>query len=102
MLAETDLVTGPVAGPRSWRLDAALVIALCLSAATFGTLRVRISMAHGHMPQFYQNEFAPAVMAACGRGYVAPVVRTIPSLQSFLSLETGSFECADLPAKVDV
>jgi hypothetical protein len=55
--------------------------------------------AGGGRAEFYQEEFAPAVMSACGRGYVSPAAAsTPPSLQAFLERRAGAFNCADLPA----
>jgi hypothetical protein len=59
--------------------------------------------AGGGQALFYQEEFAPAVMSACGHGYVnvnpadggAP-----PSLQAFLERRADTFNCADLPPKL--
>ena len=33
---------------------------------------------------FYQSEFGPAVMLACGRGFQSPDTRTEPALAAFL------------------
>lgn len=51
----------------------------------------------GAQPLFYQSNFEPAVMMACGRGFV-----TSPSmpreLADFLNVTRGDFDCARLPA----
>jgi len=44
----------------------------------------------------YYDEFGPAVMAACGRGFANAVPSTIPALNAFLSEKTASFDCRDL------
>ena len=51
----------------------------------------------GLLPQFYQSEFAPAAMLACGDGYRNVAVLGTEPLGSFLSLKTDSLSCHDLP-----
>lgn len=51
-------------------------------------------------PQFYQRYFAPAVMQACGKGYINIPVTEIPSLKDFLTLKSDSFSCTDIPQEV--
>lgn len=46
--------------------------------------------------QFYQKYFAPAVMQACGKGYVNPT-EVNDALNQFLSTQDQSFDCAKLP-----
>lgn len=49
-------------------------------------------------PQFYQREFAPAVMEACGKGFVSPAdLADIPGLVDFLLLKQASFSCDRIP-----
>ena len=55
-------------------------------------------VAAGGKPWFYQEEFGPAVMMACGRGYVNPDPATAPALDSFLQRTRDSFSCSDLGA----
>jgi hypothetical protein len=50
----------------------------------------------GGQPVFYQSYFEPAVMVACGKGFVASQ-RQPPSLQDFLLLRRDAFDCRDLP-----
>jgi len=49
---------------------------------------------------FYQIEFGPAVMVACGRPFENPDLRHAPELESFLQRKTRAFVCADLPKAV--
>ena len=52
----------------------------------------------GIVPQFYQHEFAPAAMLACGKGYVVPLKKNAaPTLDAFLSLKSRSLDCASIP-----
>jgi hypothetical protein len=54
--------------------------------------------ANGHEPRFYQENFGPAVMMACGYGFTAPPFGSTPrSLLAFLRLESNTFSCADFP-----
>lgn len=46
-------------------------------------------------PEFYQREFAPAVMFACGHG-LTNIGGHPEALQSFLSLQTDLFSCSEL------
>jgi len=45
---------------------------------------------------FYQSYFEPAVMVACGKGFVISRVQPKP-LEDFLFQRRDSFDCADLP-----
>ena len=53
-------------------------------------------------PAFYQAEFGPAVMQACGRGFVNVDVSTAPALQAFLDQHVDRFRCEELPEAVRV
>ena len=79
-------------------LDAAIATLLFGAAYLCGTAYVRTAMAAGVVPDFYQVHFAPAVMVACGRGYVSPPSGEVPALDMFLATQRSTFECADLPA----
>jgi hypothetical protein len=48
-------------------------------------------------PSFYQQEFAPAVLEACGRGFRRPEIRIVPSLDPFVGNLQKTFNCEDLP-----
>ena len=48
---------------------------------------------------FYQNTYAPAVMSACGKGFVQP--RPEPeSMAAFLEQKSDSFDCRDIPSDI--
>jgi len=52
-------------------------------------------------PQFYQGEFAPAVMLTCGRGYINPDASQTPQqLSDFLTLKLDTFSCDYLPVNL--
>lgn len=56
----------------------------------------------GGKPRFYQGEFGPAVMAACGHGYRNPELAPLPALKAFLNLERDAFDCRDLVEPIQV
>jgi hypothetical protein len=66
-------------------------------AVAFGT--VKAYRARGHHPVFYQQNFGPAVMMACGFGFTQPpYAPSPPSLREFLLLQRDDFSCADFPS----
>lgn len=69
-------------------------------AAGVGAAYIRTVLAGGGQPRFYQGEFGPAVMAACGRGYQNPDLDSRPDLSAFLNLETDTFSCDALGSEV--
>jgi len=71
-------------------------VILCLGT-WLGAKAVQAFRGAGGQPAFYQSEFAPAVMFACGRGLANPDARTASALEAFLSERTDSVNCADLP-----
>jgi hypothetical protein len=77
-----------------------LPAALFVIAFGLGTYVVSAYRANGGVQHFYQSEFGPAVMLACGRGYHPPEVTKLPELAAFLRLEQDRFDCASLPVAV--
>jgi hypothetical protein len=78
-----------------------IVIVLALFAVSVGAsyLAMKTFRAKGVQPSFYQGNFEPAVMMACGRGFVTATASTIPpSLLEFLQLKRNTFDCSLLPA----
>jgi hypothetical protein len=81
----------------SVRREAAVAIAIgCISVA-WGVHSLRLFRESGGRPAFYQSEFAPAVMFACGHGLRNPEPETLAALQPFLSETIDSIDCASLP-----
>jgi hypothetical protein len=78
-----------------------MIVILALASALLATLALRSYRAAGVQQAFYQQNFAPAVMIACGRGFVMPQP-TPQALQDFLELRQDRFDCAALPAAVKV
>jgi hypothetical protein len=81
---------------------AALRVALFAVAFVIGAGAVREYRASGEVQEFYQPEFGPAVLLACGKGYRVPDTLRLPELAAFLRLERDSFDCASLPGDVPV
>jgi len=79
---------------RAWLPDLVLVLLLFASGVWAGSQDVTSWLGQG---QYYQHEFAPAVMLACGRGYENPDLTALPTLQNFLLLKSDNFDCRDLP-----
>lgn len=48
---------------------------------------------------FYQENFAPAVMVACGHEFAQPVPEP-RAMTEYLAVQRSSFDCADIPASV--
>lgn len=86
--------------PRRRRAEAVLVVALIAASGFWGTWFWEGWVARGGQPVFYQTYFEPAVMIACGRGFVISRVQPKP-LEDFLFLRTDRFNCADLPVNLE-
>ena len=88
------IVTSP---SRPVLVDAVVVVVLFTGSLLVGQAAMRGFRAAGAEPSFYQTNFEPAVMMACGRGFVtSPVIP--PALTDFLNLRRNEFDCALLPA----
>jgi hypothetical protein len=77
-------------------------VALFAVAFVIGVSAIRAFRASGERQDFYQSEFGPAVLLACGRGYRMPDAARLPQLASFLRLERDNVDCASLPIDVPV
>jgi hypothetical protein len=80
-------------------LDALLVLALAGVGAMVGSSYYTAATARVKA-EFYQTEFAPAVMEACGRGFVNPVPGSVPVMAQFITQERTTLDCAELPANI--
>lgn len=81
-----------------WAVEAVVTLALFASAAWAGASYITASRAAGNQPFFYQQYFEPAVMMACGRGFVVSAPAPPPALQDFLNRTVDTFSCAAIPA----
>jgi hypothetical protein len=76
-----------------------LVVAAVFVAASFwGAQYWDWSWRAGRKPAFYQEFFEPAVMMACGKGFVV-ATPPVPTVTSFLFQRTDRFSCSDIPAR---
>jgi len=80
--------------------EIAIVLGILCIGTWLGTLAVRAFRADGGVQQFYQSEFGPAVLLACGRGFHNPDTRSAPALAAFLSQASDAFDCRALPEPV--
>jgi hypothetical protein len=77
-------------------VEIAIVLAVFSATAVWGTRFWNAWTAQGNKPVFYQNNFEPAVMIACGYGFVA--TNTPPAaLLDFLDVRRDALSCADIP-----
>jgi hypothetical protein len=93
----------PVSRRALWRgpaVDLTIAALLFTMSVAIGAVYVRTVVAAGGRPRFYQEQFAAAVMLACGRGFQNVDRETIPALNEFLLTHTDAFSCANLPDRV--
>jgi len=86
-------------GPR--RTEAALGAAIFIVAAIAGGAYYERGLRLGGHPFFYQTYFEPAVMVACGKGFLVSQPQP-PALRDFLSEKADRFSCDDLPRDLKV
>src|SRR5207249_11217810 len=101
MKSRTDGPPQPSSVRPLGRFDIYIAIAVFILSAVTATLYLPAFRASGGRAEFYQDQFTPAVMSACGRGYVALTeAGTPPSLQAFLDRRADRFSCTDLPPQL--
>ena len=76
--------------------EAAIVVLLFVSSSVWGTIYWNRSFQAGRQPQFYQAYFEPAVMLACGRGFLL-AHPPVPAVQNFLQQRTDRLSCDEIP-----
>ena len=76
------------------RADGVVGTALFVAALLLGTWYVPQVVAAGGKPKFYQEQFGPAVMVACGHGYVNPEKGLDAELDALLALNRDDFRCS--------
>jgi len=74
------------------------VAGLFVAAFAMASWYVPQFVAGGGKPWFYQEEFGPAVMEACGFGYLNPDASARPALAAFLERKTDAVSCAEVDA----
>jgi hypothetical protein len=82
---------------RPSRVDRLLAAVLVVVGAGAGAGYFRTVLADGGQPWFYQVDFGPAVMMACGHGFVVPDDTQLPALADFLNSRSPRFSCDALP-----
>src|SRR4029453_2000345 len=90
--------TDPVAGRRtSWRrTELAIALLIFGVGAMVGIRAIQLYRAVGYPEYFYQSDFGPAVMFACGGSLADPDTRNAPALAAFLLQRSDTFDCAAL------
>ena len=77
--------------------EAAVAFLLFMIAACWGTFYWNRSLQAGRQPSFYQLYYEPAVMMACGHGFVQ-ADPPLPAITDFVLLKRNTLSCADIPA----
>jgi hypothetical protein len=77
-------------------LDTAIALTILIAATNWGTWYWNQSLALGRRPFFYQLYFEPAVMVACGKGFVVSQPQ-VPAIGAFLSEQIETFDCSQIP-----
>jgi hypothetical protein len=77
-------------------IEVASVLTAFFAARSWGSWYWTQSLKIGRHPFFYQLYYEPAVMVACGRGFVVAQPQ-IPEMTRFLTEQTQTFDCADIP-----
>jgi hypothetical protein len=90
-----------VVAPRGRNRDAVVCAILGVVATIVGASYLGAARRAGVPFNFYQPAFGPAVMAACGRGFVNPVPAAGSPLAKFLSEGAARFDCATLESHVE-
>ncbi len=86
---------------RDWRVDLAVAAAVLIASSLWATQFWNTWTAQGGKPEFYQIYFEPAVMVACGKGFVVSDHQP-KALEDFLWRRRDGLACSDLPADLKV
>jgi hypothetical protein len=76
------------------RVDAAILVLLFLAGAIGSTVYWKRITKNGQ-PFYYQHYFEPAVMIACGKGFVVARPQ-VPAMVPFLWRKADRFSCAEI------
>jgi hypothetical protein len=95
-------VIAPVKRALTRRRQEALIAFVVFGAAWWwGTTYWRLSLKAGKTPQFYQEYFEPAIMVACGHGFV--IAHPPPqTLIDFLQRKVNTFSCDQVAGNLDL
>jgi hypothetical protein len=87
--------------PRSaYRTDLTIALLIFGIGTWVGVLAVQAFRSAGGAQYFYQSDFGPAVMLACGRGFQDPDPANAPALGRFLQQQSDNLDCAELPSRL--
>jgi hypothetical protein len=76
-------------------VDGLIAVVLLALSSLWATRFWNDWVSHGGKPSFYQSYFEPAVMIACGKGFVVALSRP-KALADFLLERSDTFDCAQL------
>ena len=82
--------------PSLLRTEVAIALLIFGVGAMVGVRAVQMYRAVGYPEYFYQSDFGPAVMFACGGKLEDPDTRNAPALAAFLLQRSDTFDCAAL------
>jgi len=85
----------------SARTELAIIVLILCIGTWAGAKAVRMYRTAGGAQYFYQSDFGPAVMLACGRAFQDPDTRNAPALAAFLSQQSDSVDCASVPSTIE-
>ena len=81
-------------------VDAVIMIAVAVFSVFVAVRYIAVFRGAGDKPVFYQEMFGPAVMEACGRGFINPATGAVRALDEFLSQDANVVDCRVLPQTV--
>ena len=84
----------------SARTELAIVVLIFCVSTWAGVRAVQMYRPAGGAQYFYQSDFGPAVMLACGRTFQDPDTRNAPALAAFLAQQSDSVDCASVPLTI--
>jgi len=83
-------------------IDWYVLAAIALTAFLFAHWYAGAYRAGGGVPSFYQDQFGPAVMLACGRGFVGVDSDQVPVFKAFLHQQRAVLSCDEVPQSVRI
>lgn len=83
--------------PRRIAVDLLIAAVLFAGSSVWADRFWNAWIAEGGKPVFYQSYFEPAVMVACGHGFVISQVPRPAPLDDFIFERRDSFECGEIP-----
>jgi hypothetical protein len=79
------------------QIDIAIAVAILCAGTLVGDRAVLAFRAAGEPQYFYQSDFGPAVMVACGGPFREPDTRHAPALAAFLAQAADAIDCGAVP-----